>query len=111
MLFGELLYLKDPRLWFGLNSMSSSEMRSDLSFSLSVRCCVVSECVEMLGTLGSVLWVDLLRSSLGLDGPEVGPWAAFVVCSVRDGGCLSPWLCRSSFWVSGFVAVEVGSRG
>ena len=71
----------------------------------------VSECVEMLGTLGSVLWVDLLRSSLGLGGTEVGPWAVFVVFSVRDSGYLSPWLCSSSFWVSGLVAVEVGSRG
>ena len=107
MLFGELLCLKDPRLWFGLNSMSSSEMRSDLSFSLPVRCCVVSECVEMLGTLGSVLRVDLLMSSLGLGGPEVGPWAAFVVCScegrwvlvplgfaVPVSECLGLWLSR-----------------
>ena len=44
----------------------------------------VSECVEMLGTLGIVLWVDLLRSSLGLGGPKFGSWAAFVVCSVRE---------------------------
>ena len=100
MLFRELLCLKDPRLWSRLKSMLSSELRSDLSFSLSVRCSAVSGCcgrVEMPGTLGSVLWVDLLRSSLGLDGPEIGPWAAFVVCSLRDVGCLSPWLCRSSF--------------
>ena len=113
MLFRELLCLKDPRLWSRLKLMSSSELRSDLSFSLSVWCSVVSGCcgrVEMLGTLGSVLWVDLSRSSLGLGGPEIGPWAAFVVCSLRDVGCLSPWLCRSSFgylglWLSRLALV------
>ena len=73
MLFRELLCLKDPRLWSRLKLTSSLELRTDFSFLLSMRCSAVSGycgCVGMLGTLGSVLWVDLLRSSLGLDGPE-----------------------------------------
>ena len=49
----------------------------------------------MLGTLGSMLLAELLRSSLGLVGPKNGPRAAFMVCSLCDDGCLSPWLFGS----------------
>ena len=89
VLFGEPLCLKNPELWSKLKLTSSSELRSDFSFSLSVwysnvsRCCgLACNNTGMLGTLGSVLLAELLRSSLGLVGPRSGPRAAFMVCSL-----------------------------
>ena len=89
VLFGEPLGLKNPELGSKLKWTSLSELRSDPSFSLSVWCSKVFRCcglacnnTGMLGTLGSMLLAELLRSSLGLVGPKNGPRAEFMVCSL-----------------------------